>query len=192
MKTIRVGLTGISPLLMHSPESLDPMNPLKVEMRKITSKQAKKRTEADEVRLLEIDFLLSLYHNGKEPVVPEMAMMATIRNGARRERRGQEVMAGVMVEPEMIPLSYDGPKMPDALFKNKTFRDVRRVVNTRASVLRCRPRFNKWGVEFDLLYDPGTINSRTLKDATEAAGRYVGLLDFRPRFGRFEVTKWQE
>lgn len=190
MKTIQVELTGVSALLMHSDRSLDPLDPLVREAGAITSKGAKKRTDVDNARLLEIKFHLALYHDGEKPYVPERCVLGALRDGARRNRQGKEVMAGVVIDPDNIPLIYDGPKNPDKLYLSTAFRDIRSVVIGKARVVQCRPRFIQWKLPFRLIFDSTVINERTLKAALDAAGMYVGMCDFRPRFGRFEVTSW--
>lgn len=191
MNTVSVRIEGVSPLLMHSAAGVDASHPYKRESREITAKGAKKRTDKDEERLLQLDFLLSLYHDGTRPIIPEECILGMIRDGARRTRQGKEVLAGVMVSPSEIPVIYDGPTDPMALFESLAFRDVRPAGVQKSRVTRCRPRFNKWALEFDLVHDEQIISEQTLRASIDGAGQFVGLCDFRPRFGRFEVTKWK-
>ena len=70
--------------------------------------------------------------------------------------------------------------------------DIRTVVVQRIRVVRRRPCFNDWALDFNLLIkDPEAVPPETLHEILEYGGRYVGMGDYRPEFGLFEVTKWQ-
>jgi hypothetical protein len=53
--------------------------------------------------------------------------------------------------------------------------------------MRTRPRFNRWSIEFDLLFDPEQIDRSDVLAIAADAGSKIGMMDFRPRFGRFRV-----
>jgi hypothetical protein len=70
--------------------------------------------------------------------------------------------------------------------------DSRSVVIQRQRVMRRRPCFAKWGLEFQInIRDPGAMPPTTLHEILEYGGRYVGIGDYRPKFGQFEVVKWE-
>ncbi len=70
--------------------------------------------------------------------------------------------------------------------------DTRSVVIQRNRVLRRRPCFQKWGLEFQILIrDPEAVQPSVLHEILEYGGRYIGIGDFRPKFGQFEITKWE-
>ena len=97
------------------------------------------------------------------------------------------IKAGVIVEPERMPLLDDGGK------QRKTWDeiDARGVVVQRARVVRWRPRFNKWKIQFGLqIINDDQLSPETLKEILDYAGR-IGIGDYRPRFGRFQVTLWK-
>lgn len=73
--------------------------------------------------------------------------------------------------------------------------DVRTAVipATRGRVFAIRPRWDKWTMEFSIIVmDAENIANETLKQILEYAGRFIGIGTFRPKFGRFEVTKFEE
>lgn len=72
------------------------------------------------------------------------------------------------------------------------YEDRRRVVVQRNGVNRTRPAMKAgWRAEFELLVNlPEYIPSHDLHDVLNAAGRLVGVGDFRPTYGRFVVTNW--
>lgn len=71
--------------------------------------------------------------------------------------------------------------------------DRRRVTVQRAGVTRERPALRTgWTVTFDLLcQSPEYISPQDLLDTVNQAGRLVGIADFRPTFGRFQVTRFE-
>ena len=54
-------------------------------------------------------------------------------------------------------------------------------------VMRTRPIFRQWEVPIELTVDTDEIETRDIIQGFEDAGRYVGLCDWRPRHGRFDV-----
>ncbi len=70
--------------------------------------------------------------------------------------------------------------------------DMRRVTIQRAGVTRTRPAFLAgWEAEFQLLVNlTEYVPPAALLDSLTAAGKFVGLADFRPTYGRFSVVKF--
>ena len=71
--------------------------------------------------------------------------------------------------------------------------DQRRVVVQRNGVNRVRPAFHKgWHATFELqVILPEYITREILGAAIGNAGRLVGLADFRPTYGRFQVAEFK-
>lgn len=78
--------------------------------------------------------------------------------------------------------------------KDWDFLDTRRVVVQRNGVNRTRPAMRTgWSAEFDLLVLlPEYISQTDLHDTLSTAGRLIGIGDFRPTFGRFQIVKFDE
>lgn len=73
------------------------------------------------------------------------------------------------------------------------FLDERRVTVQQAGITRQRPAFNAgWRAEFQFVVNlPEYINPAFFLDVLNLAGRAVGLADFRPTYGRFQVVKFE-
>lgn len=73
--------------------------------------------------------------------------------------------------------------------KQWDFEDRRRVTIQRNAITRCRPAFKPgWRAEFDLMVNlPEYISPQILNDLIQAAGKLIGLGDFRPSYGRYQV-----
>ena len=71
--------------------------------------------------------------------------------------------------------------------------DTQRVLVQRAAVSRTRPMFREgWSVSFVVVVlAPEFIASDWLHDLVSRAGRFVGLGDFRPDYGRFRMDSFQ-
>lgn len=71
--------------------------------------------------------------------------------------------------------------------------DQRRVTVQRQGVTRVRPAFLAgWHATFDLqVLLPEYVSSSDLLDVITKAGQLVGVGDFRPTFGRFQVTNFK-
>jgi hypothetical protein len=77
--------------------------------------------------------------------------------------------------------------------KKWEYEDRRRVTVQRNGITRARPAFLKgWKaeIEFAVLL-PEYISPTFLHDVLNTAGRLIGVGDFRPTFGRFQITKYQ-
>lgn len=66
------------------------------------------------------------------------------------------------------------------------------VVVNKSRVLRWRPRWDEWEFTFTIRnLQPDMMDDETLKQIIEHAGLFVGIGDFRPKFGRFEVIEFE-
>lgn len=92
--------------------------------------------------------------------------------------------AGVTVLEELCPLN-GGVTDWDYL-------DQRRVQVQRNGITRTRPAFFKgWTATVELgILTPEYISSDFLHDVLITAGRLIGVADFRPTYGRFQVTSF--
>lgn len=68
-----------------------------------------------------------------------------------------------------------------------------RVQVQRNGITRCRPAFREgWTVEVPLMVNlPEYVHPRDLHEVTSAAGRLIGVGDFRPTYGRFQVVSFE-
>lgn len=71
-----------------------------------------------------------------------------------------------------------------------------RIPATGGRILCHRPCFFDWELDFVLFIDEEFITKELTRDILDAAGRRIGLGDFRPDckgcFGKFEVIHWEE
>lgn len=72
------------------------------------------------------------------------------------------------------------------------YEDRRRVVVQRSAITRVRPAMRAgWKAEFDLMINlPEYIDEAFLRELIGMAGRLIGVGDFRPTYGRFDMTSY--
>lgn len=190
MNTLRIKLTGLRPLVLHNGLLADPLNPLVVKQKAITAKKNKK-TDADNQELAWLEWYGGLYlNNKKEIVMPSDNIERCVQLGAQKQRLGKDFSAGVfMTEPEVkiYHPAIDGRKLTD-LYEDPDGRFTLRkgVVIQKNRIIRVRPMIpTGWTLQCTLEYDETLVNERALKRALLDAGTYIGLGDWRPKFGRF-------
>jgi hypothetical protein len=91
--------------------------------------------------------------------------------------------AGIIATTLLAPL---GPKTWD-------YEDRRRVLVQRNAITRVRPAFRAgWKCSIDLMINtPEYIDPAFLREVLGIAGRLIGVGDFRPTYGRFDVTGFE-
>lgn len=121
------------------------------------------------------------------------------RNGAAKYRQDPRsprksaldlYRAGVVAAADLAPInSASAPSEPCATWD---YLDSQKVNVQRNGITRTRPAFLAgWTATVDLLVlTPEYISPTDLHDVVSMAGRLVGVGDFRPTFGRFQVTRF--
>ncbi len=179
---VKLAITGVSPLIVHNGQLCDPMNKIVKSLKQVTSKR--KKVDADLEEMARLEFLGSLYLKDSKPVIPGEVMEACLVSGAKKSKSGVQAKAGMFIE-ETIPIIYDGPKDPIELWNDERFRIVAGVKVGQARVMRTRPKFNDWRLEFTVSYLEELLNPKDVFEFAKVAGIQCGLCDWRPRFGRF-------
>lgn len=115
----------------------------------------------------------------------EMAMVKAAANfqitGKGKKTYKDLVKAAVTIDPVFIPHIHQDFEVDKRAVRIKTSR-----------VLRQRPRLDKWALEFEITILEPQLPGNILKEILDYAGRYVGIGDYRPKFGRFQVVKWEK
>lgn len=77
--------------------------------------------------------------------------------------------------------------------KDWSYVDRRRVMVQRNGITRARPAMEVgWKVNFLIqVLLPEYINQEILNEVVQSAGRLIGIGDFRPTYGRFQVTSFE-
>jgi len=179
IETYRVKIRGTRPLIMH----------------KFNSETTRRRTGDIPDPVEEAKKAIYRDENGKI-AIPTYMIKASIRNASvdyRVPGKGKKtykdyVRAGILFEEEYAPLIVPDGKDPEEAWEV----DLRPVVVQRSRIVRARPKFKEWELEFTVhIIDP-IITPDALKRFIVDAGRYKGLGDFRPDYGLFELVTFEK
>jgi hypothetical protein len=183
-QTLNFQIIAASPLLQHNGQLADPLNHHSKAIAQVTAKL--KKTESDHRRLADLEFMGSLYLSGGRPCIPAEMMEAALVKAASQERRGSKAKAGLVIRKD-LRLLYDGPTDPVQLCSDPNFRLRCSVRIGTARIMRTRPQFNTWKAELTIDYLPTILNPQDIRRFATVAGEQIGIGDWRPRFGRFNV-----
>ncbi len=97
-----------------------------------------------------------------------------------------------LVRAAIIPLTVTAPFDPHT--KEWDYEDARRVTVQRAGLTRIRPAMHSgWKLTFELLITaPEYISPPVLVRLVNTAGLLIGLCDYRPTFGRFTMSGFEQ
>lgn len=184
--------SGGSALVMHNERLADPLDPIVREIAGYTKKRNK--TEADHLEIARLEFLGGLYTNGNGPCLPGWNVLRCLQDGARRHKRGMDVPRGVFPLADHADVMYEGDKErdPEKLWQAGAFALRKTVGVQRARTMRTRPIFTEWQAELPVEIDPVIFDLDTLAVFWKDAGRYAGLGEMRPVYGRFDATIKEE
>lgn len=176
--TVTVTIEGACPILFHkwSCEA--------VEAKANAAKGSKAKKEDD--------WESYLYRDGQDNIaIPGEYLRQSIIEASkyRQDPRSPRKSARDLFKAAIInltDLASTGAREPDYL-------DRRRVTVMRAGITRVRPALNAgWKAAFQLMVQtPEYISPQTLNGVIADAGRLVGVGDFRPSYGRFNVVGFE-
>ncbi len=189
MYQVDVKVRGTAPLLQHR----YPIPDLET-----MGKGGTKRTGAVDYTKEWHDYLYVTPEGGiYQPAVHfEATMVAAAVNfrikGGRSKSYKSLFQGCVFVSPEQIPHGIQEPEMLDTDADKPLYLDMRPVVVSRARVVRLRPAFKPgWELEFVIEVLDDQIPAEMVQDILTLAGKTIGIGDFRPRFGRFSVVRFE-
>lgn len=187
IETVTVQVHGVAPLLMHNGQTADPLNKWAKAMKEVSS--VRKKTEEHYAELSRLEWHAGLYVNEEEKLVLTCDLLdACLVEGAKKSKLGKSFKAAVWVDADAIldiGVSYE--KASD-LWHDPKFRDCRNVRVNTSRVVRTRPIFRKWSAAVAVNFDSMLVKKSEVLKAIADAGAQVGVGDYRPRFGRFEVA----
>jgi hypothetical protein len=197
--------SGGTALIMHNERLADPLDSFTRSLAEVSKKRGK--TIEDHLEIGRREFLGGLYttpisgpqtmemlpdgsvSNGVPhvPCLPAWNVIRCLQDGATRQKKGKDVQRGIMPLSEHATLTYDGPDDPEDLWRAGF--GLRKTVGVqRARTVRTRPMFLDWQAELPVEVDLAIFDIDTLRKAWADAGRYAGIGDMRPVYGKFVGT----
>lgn len=192
-------LTGASPLLMHNANILvNPRNEITKLIKQYTGKRKKVEEDLDVISQLEwyaslylmdshaltVDGSQILFTDNTKVCLPATVIKGMLIGAARKKKLGTTFNAGIIITDD-FELNIGTTKDTNQLWNDANFVDVRAERVQKSAIMRTRPIFRNWQVNIEITYMPEIINVSDLKDILLLAGKFIGLCDRRPEFGRF-------
>jgi hypothetical protein len=188
MKIVNVTIEGTTPLLCNRFTDAAQM--------KATSGNASTLTGDKGSPMEQAEAKLYLGHDDK-PMIPQPNLFRCLIDAGKYFKAGKSkvttqkssiIPACVEIDGIEIPIQHKEPWQVDT-------RAVR-IPSTGGRILCHRPSFNDWRLSFTIRVDTELMSAKLLREIVDAAGRRVGLGDFRPDckgpFGKFVVVEWRE
>lgn len=188
MKILKLEITGESPLLQHDDKTANPFNEYTKRLKEISGKR--KKTEEDLLAIAEIEWEASLYHSKIDGYfIKAECFEGTFLNAAKARKLGKVFKESVSI-PINPAFNFKHNKLsPAQLFKMDEYKDFRTVKVQQSKILRCRPIFREWSCIVEVWFDEVRIDEKELMDIINYSGKYIGVCDYRPKFGRFNVKQ---
>lgn len=189
-RTLKFRLTGDAPLIPHNGQAQDRKLDINKRRTKLQSNRSKSEKDYDEIEKL--DFLVSLYldKNG-EPCIPGENIEGTLfgKSGAASSTKGitRKAAAASIFSIGNFPLIYEGTRDPKELQKLEDFNFRCKAIRSGISNFIVRPIFREWESVVEVQYNDDMVDADMIVELMEYAGENVGLMDWRPKFGRFSV-----
>lgn len=187
-------------LVVHNERLADPLDSITRAIGGISKKRAK--TVADHEEIARLEWYGGLYTtapvefvgddivvpDGAVPTIPAWNLLRCLQDGAKRHKRGADVLRGIHPLVEHATLEYEGPTDPTELWLTGEFALRKTVGVQRARTMRTRPIFHPWKATLAIEVDPVVFDIDTLASLWDDAGRYAGIGEMRPVYGRFAGT----
>lgn len=192
----KVRLEGTRPIIIQSDRMADPLDKMAKELSLLTSRSAKvdKKSDSVQAKISEIEWFGALYcdDDGKPQIgIPGDNIHRAMRDAATAEKKGETVRREIVIEEDLIPIEHNGPKDLMKMYADDRFVFRKTVVIQKRRTPRTRPRLPSWALEFHARVDgDATLNAEDVRRILERAGK-VGIGTWRPRYGHFNVAKFE-
>lgn len=184
METVNVKIQGLVPLLQHRYIFKD-------ELEEDAKRRSGKKDFSLEWRTaLYYDETIGVYQPSSHIEGALIKAATSFLIPGRGKKSYKDLFkSAVFVSPEYIPHGLKGS--PDQLKAEQKLLIDRRLVRVNNSgVERLRPMIKNWSLEFNIEIADDQISKDTVQQVLEHAGRYIGIGDFRPKYGRFTIAKF--
>lgn len=190
MKEATVRIKGVTPCLMHNGQMTDPLNRFTKAMKELTGKR--KKTDADQEAMARLELEAAYYIDDQgRPCWPGENIESGFCAAAAKLRLKTTAKSAFFCSG-MWPIIHNGPKHYLKLMDDPAYVDYRTVRNpgSNGRVMRTRPIFNDWALEFKFWFSEDTLNTVDVRQVFDIFGEQIGLSDYRPKYGRFIVEKF--
>lgn len=157
-------------------------------MKAVSSKR--KKTEADHAELSRLEWYAGLYTNENgQIIIPAENLEATFIAAAKKTKMGTVAKSAIWVNSDSVLIHPMAHCSVDEMWQSGSMVFRKAVKVSMAKVMRTRPIIKEWSCEVEIDYDQLQLNKQQLLGILNDAGKMVGIGDWRPRFGRFNVEE---
>ena len=198
MKTLKTEWTGIRPLVMSNPQTVQISNRYATESRRLGSLLKAARKKQDENKLVELeqaqirnDWEASAYWDDAEKkfFIPDTLLLKCIRDGAAAAKKGKDIDRAVMISETQAYIETTAYRTLQAAFNDMKFHlecPCKIPPKTGALIWKCRCMIpTGWKVRFEIEFNDDIVATKSIEEAIENAGLMCGIGGWRPKFGRF-------
>ena len=178
MKEVAFKIESVTPMLMNNINSM------------FTAKEKPARVKHEEWEESPEMFRARMYLEGDKLAIPSRVIKGLLKEackGSGIKQPGKRSGYSDLVQSVLF--------MPDSLILTQQIKDVAKQqafvgMNGTKKVLRIWPKLEDWSGTLNLIIaDEKQFDPKILQELLEFAGRFVGIGDYRPEFGRFNVKK---
>ena len=188
MKTYEITIEGVTPLLMHAFTDAAQIAATEGTRNSAVGGTEEPREQAESCLYTD---------NDGNPIIPQPNLLRCIMDAGKFFKNGRSKVT--TQKSSLIPACVDIAELAIPLVSENGWKvDTRpvRIPATGGRILRHRPCFDDWRLTFTLELDTEIISPKLLREIVDAAGKRIGLGDFRPDtkgpFGKFKVVHWEE
>lgn len=186
LQQIKFQITGAVALHQHNGRLANPLDPWAKRIKEVAGKRNK--TDADHEEIFRLEWYGSLYLEGGKPCIPGPCMDATLINSAKKSKKGIQAKAGLLCEANFI-LMHEGSDDLEQLWLDERFRFQALMKVGNAKVVRTMPSFFPWSAIIAVSYNDSLLNAADIDRFVKIGGEQVGVLEGRPRFGRYNARR---
>lgn len=188
MQQITLALVGLKPMLQHNGRLANPLDGYTRALKALSGQRRK--TDSDIVEMMQIEARGSAYETEDGLLgIPTAAVWRCIQQAATAFKLGKDIERGLLTDEVIEPITIDGKTWSvDKYLEREDAIDFRSVRVSTSRTMRARVRVPRdWSSTHTMELDEEVIDLRNLQPVFERAGRYIGLGDWRPRFGTFAL-----
>ena len=190
MRTITFEIEGTMPLLLNNPRTINPFDEYARKKKEINAKR--KKTEEDQLELMHLDFLSSVYQNkAGQYIIPGDCFKKTLEDAAKEKKLGKKFEQNIQILSDAVIDFEDNTKTPEELYNN----GISKYVDVRACGLHgiggtkkinvTRFIIPEWKTQVQFIYDESQVEAADIISVFEVAGLRYGVGTYRKKFGRF-------
>lgn len=184
---ITLDVVGNRPLIPHNGRLADPLNQYSQDLKRITSKRTK--VDDDLRQAMWIEARGAAYETDDNLLgLPTANMWRCIYDASKFFKKGEDIKRALVHSGDTPALLVDGKTVDvDAYLSDIDHIFRIGVKQGKSTVMRSRPIVHNWSCTFDFELITEVINPRDLSPILDRASRFVGLGDWRPIYGTFDL-----